>query len=103
MKNETRIILGAAITLRLWSCAVLWLLPRIFPPFDTSGDLFVEPYMQLAGFVRWDTLYFVRIAMHGYQLEQEWAFQPGLPFLLAYLGRQVKDIRGGEEAEEATL
>lgn len=44
--------------------------------YDSSGNF---------PFIRWDAIYFVEIAKHGYTLEQQFAFLPGLPFLMNLL------------------
>lgn len=41
----------------------------------------------LAPFARWDSVYFLRIALHGYQYEQQHAFFPLLPCVLRGLGQ----------------
>ena len=37
----------------------------------------------LLKFVRWDAIYFLRIAQRKYVFEQEWAFGPGFPSLVS--------------------
>lgn len=34
--------------------------------------------------LRWDAFHFGHIALHGYVYEYEWAFLPGIPFLMRY-------------------
>jgi phosphatidylinositol glycan class V len=63
--------------------------------YDTSSDfalnlLHNEPQTRLdalinglfGSLVRWDAVYFLDIAEHGYRNEQSTAFLPGLPFLV---------------------
>ncbi|KAJ6558584.1 glycosyltransferase family 76 protein [Mycena vulgaris] len=54
--------------------AALLLLAHLFPPFDAA-----TPHLLL----RWDALHFLHIARSGYVYEHEWAWLPGLPFLLS--------------------
>ena len=35
--------------------------------------------------VRWDAIYYLDITEHGYRYEQQFAFFPGLPYLIRYL------------------
>jgi hypothetical protein len=47
-----------------------------------SGSPFAAAVLK---FVRWDSIYFVRIAERGYLFEQEWAFGYGYTRLLGHL------------------
>lgn len=54
------------------------------PGYDTSTTLLRPEWPEqtnlrssLLRFVRWDSIYFVRIAERGYEFEQEWAFGYG--------------------------
>ncbi|GAA6054109.1 hypothetical protein NBRC10513_006125 [Rhodotorula toruloides] len=49
-------------------------------------------------FVRWDTVYFVNIALEGYTQEQRAAFMPGLPGLMRAGGEGIRWLRGGKGA-----
>ncbi|KAJ7497142.1 glycosyltransferase family 76 protein [Mycena latifolia] len=53
--------------------AGLLLATQLLPPFDAATSHIL---------LRWDALHFVHIARSGYVYEHEWAFLPGLPFLL---------------------
>ena len=101
LSDDSSLILKTAVAARLLTCALLWALPTLFrlPAFDTSANALLGQGSQLEGFVRWDTLYFVRIALQGYTREQEHAFQPGIPFAMAYGGRVVRWTRGGDELD----
>ncbi|TPX71165.1 hypothetical protein SpCBS45565_g01353 [Spizellomyces sp. 'palustris'] len=44
----------------------------------------------LAPFVRWDAVYFLKIAEAGYTYEQEFAFFPGLPLLMRALSGMLE-------------
>ncbi|KAL1701193.1 glycosyltransferase family 76 protein [Schizophyllum commune] len=54
----------------------------LLPPFDASAkaDSFTAPWAN--ALVRWDVFHFAQIARGGYQYEHQWAFFPGLPWLL---------------------
>lgn len=71
------------------------------PGYDTSTTLLIDDespsgFLEGVGavstnlplvlkFVRWDAIYFSQIAQRGYLFEQEWAFGPGFPNLVAFL------------------
>jgi len=83
---DLQITLLAAV-IRLRTFFSLLLLPKYVPAFDTSADLILEEKERwLQGFLRWDALYFERIAKHGYRSEQEYAFMPALPFVMRNFG-----------------
>jgi phosphatidylinositol glycan class V len=52
----------------------LLLLARLFPPFDAATSHLL---------LRWDALHFIHIARRGYVYEHEWAFLPGIHFVLS--------------------
>ncbi|KAJ4468226.1 glycosyltransferase family 76 protein [Lentinula aciculospora] len=54
----------------------LWL-----PLFDASPSL-VRISQWSKPLLRWDVFHFAHIAEHGYVYEHEWAFFPGLPFVM---------------------
>jgi phosphatidylinositol glycan class V len=76
----------------------LALLSRIIPlvllhlvdlaPFDSSASIVCiqEPSPTL----RWDAVHFSSVALHGYQYEQQLAFQPGWPLIMRLSGEVVK-------------
>ncbi|KAJ7350240.1 glycosyltransferase family 76 protein [Mycena albidolilacea] len=66
-------LLLPTFVLRLAATGLL-LLARLFPPFDAATFHLL---------LRWDALHFAHIARRGYVYEHEWAFLPGLPFLLS--------------------
>ncbi|TRM69692.1 glycosyltransferase family 76 protein [Schizophyllum amplum] len=54
----------------------------LLPPFDASAkaDAFTAPWAD--ALVRWDVFHFAQIARGGYVHEHQWAFFPGVPWLL---------------------
>ncbi|KAJ7129822.1 glycosyltransferase family 76 protein [Mycena crocata] len=66
-------LLVLTVVSRLAATALL-LLAHCFSPFDAATDHLL---------LRWDALHFHHIARSGYVYEHEWAWLPGLPFLLS--------------------
>jgi phosphatidylinositol glycan class V len=48
----------------------------LFPSFDAAASSLL---------LRWDAIHYLHIARSGYVYEHEWAWLPGLPFLMALL------------------
>ncbi|KAJ7715125.1 glycosyltransferase family 76 protein [Mycena metata] len=71
--SNTRTLLAVTVVSR-FSVAALLLLAHLFPPFDAATSHLL---------LRWDAIHFLHIARSGYVYEHEWAFLPGLPFLLS--------------------
>ncbi|KAJ7124894.1 GPI mannosyltransferase 2 [Mycena epipterygia] len=66
-------LVHATVISRLVTAALLSL-ARLFPPFDAATSHLL---------LRWDAVHFLHIARSGYVYEHEWAFFPGLPFVLS--------------------
>ncbi|WFD00338.1 ER membrane glycoprotein subunit of the GPI transamidase complex-like protein [Malassezia yamatoensis] len=94
--NDTLRILAVSAAWRVVCLALLFVSAQLQQPFDTSGDIVQHT---LAGngnsaawapwaspFVRWDTVYFVAAAAHGYTHEQMLAFQPGIVGMIRLAG-----------------
>ncbi|WFC95756.1 ER membrane glycoprotein subunit of the GPI transamidase complex-like protein [Malassezia brasiliensis] len=94
-----RRLLGASLAWRVVCVSLLLVAAHAQQAFDTSGELvqytFGQPVDEAVWntwavpFVRWDTVYFVAAAAHGYTYEQMLAFQPGIVAVLraaGYLG-----------------
>jgi phosphatidylinositol glycan class V len=85
--------------LLLWRCFVLSLYviaDILLPDHEASGveslqDTFATTWSRLLlkPFTRWDSVYYITIALHGYQNEYYYVFYPFYPFLLRYLGKAV--------------
>ena len=68
----------------------------LLPPFDASAkaDSFTASWAD--ALVRWDVFNFAQIARAGYQYEHQWAFFPGLPWLLRATALSEKEyLLGG--------
>ncbi|KAI3617854.1 hypothetical protein CBS9595_003763 [Malassezia furfur] len=91
-----RRLLGASLAWRVVCVSLLLVAAHAQQAFDTSGELvqytFAQPGDSTAWdtwavpFVRWDTVYFVAAAAHGYTYEQMLAFQPGIVAVLRAAG-----------------
>ncbi|KAK7064211.1 GPI mannosyltransferase 2 [Favolaschia claudopus] len=64
---------------RLATAAIL-LLATLFNPFDAA-----TPHLLL----KWDAIHFIHIARKGYVYEHEWAFLPGIHFMLSLFQSSV--------------
>ncbi|KAH1323473.1 ER membrane glycoprotein subunit of the GPI transamidase complex-like protein [Aspergillus fumigatus] len=119
--NPRRPLRSLSILFGLWK-ALIFLVIVICPGlgYDTSTSLLLYPTRDLSDvdplhfplslrFVRWDSIYFVHAAEHGYVFEQEWAFGNGYTRLLALLAsvlvlyRLSVNIFGGDTAKQKTL
>ncbi|EAL89663.1 ER membrane glycoprotein subunit of the GPI transamidase complex-like protein [Aspergillus fumigatus] len=119
--NPRRPLRSLSILFGLWK-ALIFLVIVICPGlgYDTSTSLLLYPTRDLSDvdplhfplslrFVRWDSIYFVHAAEHGYVFEQEWAFGYGYTRLLALLAsvlvlyRLSVNIFGGDTAKQKTL
>lgn len=81
-KDGRTVLFAAVLTRTLYLVSLLWLSGRI-PSWDKSAEALLQRQnFWMKGFLRWDTIYFARIARQGYTREQEFAFMPGLPLLM---------------------
>lgn len=88
--------------IRLIAWRIIILLLYVFgdifiPDHNASGvevlqDLFATPFSQLIlkPFTRWDSVYYITIALRGYQKEHYYVFYPFYPFLLRYMGMFIQ-------------
>ena len=91
-----RRLLGASLAWRVVCVSLLLVAAHAQQAFDTSGELVQYTLAQhvdeaawntwAVPFVRWDTVYFVAAAAHGYTYEQMLAFQPGIVAMLRAAG-----------------
>ncbi|PKX92650.1 DUF409 domain protein [Aspergillus novofumigatus IBT 16806] len=119
--NPRRPLRSLSILFGLWK-ALIFLVIAFCPGlgYDTSTSVLLYPTRDLSDvdplhfplplrFVRWDSIYFVHAAEHGYVFEQEWAFGYGYTRLLALLApvlvlyRLSISIFGGDTAKQKTL
>jgi hypothetical protein len=110
LSNEEKSILRFSAATRSLTILLAFITSLIVPPFDTSGSLALSANVAPATrqsklleaeyhgihyllerlalpFTQWDTVHFLAIARYGYVDEQKFAFQPGVPALLAIFGR----------------
>lgn len=93
--SSVRGLLACAVLVRIITISLLLVASSRVPSFDKSALLLLPPSHQyLEPFVRWDTLYFVKIAVKGYQNEQELAFTPGLPLVMRVVGMGIRLVKG---------
>jgi hypothetical protein len=99
--TSVRGLLTYAVLVRLITITLLLAASSRVPSFDKSAFLLLPPsHHYLEPFVRWDTLYFVKIAFRGYQNEQELAFTPGLPLVMRIVGMGIRLAKGQSGAVE---
>jgi hypothetical protein len=105
--NVDSVLTGAFIA-RAATCAYLYFAHgKLFPAsasqsFDTSATILlqtssvIDVTSPLQYFLRWDALYYVKLAMEGYRYEQELAFLPGWPLCMRAGGEVVRFIRNSK-------
>jgi hypothetical protein len=96
-------VFGSALIARAAICASLYFgHAKLFgsrQAFDTSASILLEqssvigPESPLQNFLRWDALYYVKVALEGYRYEQELAFLPGWPLSMRLAGEGVRYLR----------
>ncbi|KAL1743138.1 glycosyltransferase family 76 protein [Schizophyllum fasciatum] len=62
--------------------ALVSLASFLLPPFDASAKADAFTALCADALVRWDVFHFAQIARTGYEYEHQWAFFPGVPWLL---------------------
>lgn len=101
-ENVDRVFTSALVA-RAATCAYLYFgHVKLFgsrQAFDTSASILLEQSSvtgadsPLQNFLRWDALYYVKIALEGYRYEQELAFMPGWPLCMRFAGEGVRYLR----------
>ncbi|PGH07268.1 hypothetical protein AJ80_08028 [Polytolypa hystricis UAMH7299] len=108
--QQARDLVNSRPRLFLTVCFILWKLLLLLtivvspgPGYDTSstllsltgpgqlslhGQRLQSPFTRLVKLVRWDSIYFLKIARRGYLYEQEWAFGYGYTTLLSFIAGQ---------------
>eukprot|EP01134_Creolimax_fragrantissima_P003690 CFRG3690T1 len=90
-------VVQIAVVSRLLAAACQICAGAVIDDYDTSSEC-VETISKpldgiakafLSGFARWDAVYFVRIAMAGYEYEQFHAFFPGMPLAMRLISRSL--------------
>lgn len=90
--RDSLLVFLLAILIRILTTSTLLFVPQTLPAFDKSADdLLPSSDRWIQGFLRWDALYFTQIAQNGYTREQEFAFMPGLPYLMRLLGMMSEE------------
>ena len=74
------------------STSLLWLPGPNGLPSRAGSSTGGLPWM--GRLVRWDAIYFIKIAERGYRFEQEWAFGAGFANAVALISRGKTDERG---------
>lgn len=98
MEHHRRTIVATSLGLKAATIIGLYL-AHALPSFDSSSTTL--QLAQFEPFVRWDTVYFLRVALNGYEHEQQAAFMPGLPGLMRLGAEAGKWCRGAAKLEEA--
>lgn len=74
----------------------------LLPQFDASAKLVSSTFPATAA-LRWDAFHFLHTARNGYVYEHEWAFLPGVSFLMHIARFVYKNIAGRYPTPEDTL
>jgi Mannosyltransferase (PIG-V) len=89
--SDVQLIVCASLLFRSVTVLLLFSAYFLVPTWDTGGRLLLQERgssILLEPLLRWDTLYFSRIALDGYAQEKDFAFAPGLPLVMR-LGAQL--------------
>lgn len=87
-------VYSIAIASRLVTISLAILTYLITGSYDSSAEIQLQSTSNhpLNVFLRWDALYFLHIAEHGYVYEQETAFFPLMPLIARFLASTGKKI-----------
>ncbi|KAL0580343.1 ER membrane glycoprotein subunit of the GPI transamidase complex-like protein [Marasmius crinis-equi] len=75
---------------------LLALVSSFLPLFDASPKTFQLPKYS-EPFLRWDAFHFASIVEDGYIYENQWAFFPGVPFIMRYSQQIIRYLTGHSE------
>lgn len=91
-RSQERSLVRIALLSRLFAFLLAVCSRAFLSDFDESAQIYLNGRVNntnnhsfldlISVFCRWDSLYFMHIAEHGYVYEQEHAFFPGLPLLM---------------------
>jgi Gpi18-like mannosyltransferase len=97
------LLLWASVAVRCWTWVLVVLMSNL-PLFDSSPAVLLPDSGKLvATLLRWDAFHFAHIARKGYEFEYQWAFFPGLPYLMRWIGRLLPGSSSSDLSWEATL
>lgn len=84
-------IYSFAVITRVITISLALLTYYFLSSYDSSAEIQTRSsHNLLNAFLRWDALYFLHIAEHGYVYEQETAFFPVMPLISRFLTNTSK-------------
>lgn len=99
LRSSLSAIVRGAILSRAFVLVISLIIGSVLniPDYDSSSNLPLVPSDGLDGliqrvigrFLKWDAVYFVRIAEYGYEYEQFYAFFPFYPILMKYFAKVI--------------
>jgi hypothetical protein len=95
--QDIGLVVSASVLIRALTLLVLFAAHVVVPTWDPEGRVFLQDSgssLVLEPLVRWDTVHYARIALGGYAREQDFAFAPGLPFVMR-LGSRLSTLSPG--------
>lgn len=91
INNHLRVLRVLSIANRMLIAISLYLLARL-PLFDSAPSITSNS----SPFLRWDAFHFAHIAENGYVHEYEWAFFPGITFVMRMAGNALHFLKRTE-------
>jgi phosphatidylinositol glycan class V len=97
------LLFWASVAVRCWTWVLVALMSNL-PLFDSSPAVLLPDSGKLVTtLLRWDAFHFAHIARKGYEFEYQWAFFPGLPYLMRWTGRLLPGSNNSDLSWEVTL